>query len=272
MINYIIYSKDRASQLDLLLRSIDKYAKGKIDCHVIYRASNVLFMEAYDKLFAGSRQYGCLRAKGYETDFRDNTLHVVTVNPCKLFGFFTDDTVLFKPFSLTENDILEEMNAQNCYAFSLRSGLNITKQCHYRDEGYVHPKIVVQDDDLFMWDTSKHSYATNNGRPMSIDGNFFTYDELLKSLVEFPWNCPRTLDGIDVKYIGPYMMSFKHSIAVNIPVNLTAGGYADNWGHFHQYSLECLNDKFLEGHPIDLESLKFDDIHMSHHELELVFQ
>ena len=270
MINYIVYSKDRASQLDLLLRSIDKYGNGQIGCHIIYKSSDDKFAAGYRKLFEQSESYKCLLSKIVETDFRNDTLHVVMMNPCKLFGFFTDDTVLFKPLPLNEEDILELMSEQRCYSFSLRNGINTELQCHYQPI-YERLQLVYNKDNIIMWDTSKHPYDTDFGRPMSIDGNFFIYGELLRSLVEFPWNCPRTLDGINTDYIRPNMMAFRHSVAVNIPVNLTAGGYADNWGHFYQYSLEDMNDKFLANKIIDLDRLNCSKIESSHQERELFF-
>lgn len=268
-INYIIFSKDRACQLDLLLRSIDRFCNNYINCYVIYKATTPEYQAGYSKLINNTPNYLCLKSILPENDFRTDTIKTVYNNLSDLFGFLTDDSVFYKNFELSPQEIFKKMRAKKCFSFSLRSGFNINKQCHYRDEGYIHPYILFEDDNIIMWDTSKYSYATNNGRPMSIDGNFFTYDELWRSLHEFSWNCPRTLDGINTTYIKPNVMSFKHSIIVNIPVNLTVGGYADNWGHFYRYSLDDLNNRFIEGKIIDLDSICSNNIYMSHHELEL---
>ena len=270
MINYIIYSKDRACQLDLLLRSIDKFADGKIGCTVLCKTSNSDFVEGYKKL--SKNKYRCLKSLIPEMNYRYDTLLLIKDNQSELFGFFTDDTVLYRPFEIDTDEIYQTMKDNKCYSFSLRSGLNITEQCHYRQEGYIKPEYIYNKDNLLIWDTTKHSYGTNNGRPMSIDGNFFTYEELYKTLTKYDFKCPRTLDGIDTFYIRPNMMSFKESIAVNLPVNLSAdGNIPDNFSHFYHFSLESLNKQFLEGKVIDLDNLDFSNIHMSHHELEFKF-
>lgn len=269
MINYIIHSKDRACQLDLLLQSIEKYGNDQIACAVIYKATTPAFDDGYNKLFENCSKSLLLARR--EQNFRDDTLDLLIYSPSRLFGFFTDDTVLFRPLRYTSNELYDLMVEQKCKSFSLRNGLNTELQCHYQPI-YEKLELLYNKDGIIKWDTSKYRYDRDFGRPMSIDGNFFTYNELVPTLIEFPWKCPRTLDGVNTDYIRPYMMAFDHSIAVNLPLNLTAGGYADNWGHFYQYSLEELNQRFLDGQRIDLDKIDFSNVVSSHQERELFFK
>jgi len=50
MINAIIFSKDKACQLELLLRSIRRNTSNLFDIKVIYEASNGVFNQGYEKL------------------------------------------------------------------------------------------------------------------------------------------------------------------------------------------------------------------------------
>ncbi len=50
MINGIVFSKDRAAQLDLLLKSISKNAKDVFQLKVIYASSEISFEKGYEKL------------------------------------------------------------------------------------------------------------------------------------------------------------------------------------------------------------------------------
>ena len=50
MINSIVFSKDRAAQLDLLLKSIEKNGKDVFQIKVIYASSEISFEKGYEKL------------------------------------------------------------------------------------------------------------------------------------------------------------------------------------------------------------------------------
>ena len=50
MIQAIVFSCDRAAQLDLLLRSIERNAPGVFDLTITYNASNNDFLAGYDAL------------------------------------------------------------------------------------------------------------------------------------------------------------------------------------------------------------------------------
>ena len=50
MINAIIFSKDKACQLELLLKSIRRNTSNLFDIKVIYEASNSVFNQGYEKL------------------------------------------------------------------------------------------------------------------------------------------------------------------------------------------------------------------------------
>ena len=50
MINAIIFSKDKACQLELLLKSIRRNTSNLFDIKVIYETSNGVFKQGYEKL------------------------------------------------------------------------------------------------------------------------------------------------------------------------------------------------------------------------------
>lgn len=269
MINYLIYSKDRASQLDLLLRSIDKYATN-INTIILYKTSNNDFQLGYNKLIAQCDKYHSAPTIIPESDFRRDTIELVKNHPCELFGLLTDDSIFYRDLRYTSNELFQLMLVNNCHSFSFRNGLNTKLQCHYQPI-YSELECSHINNDIIMWDTSRYSYGTDFGRPVSIDGNIFNYNNLLKTLTEFEWQCPRTLDGVNTKYLGPKMMAFNHSIVVNLPWNLTVGGNADNWGKYYSYSLVELNDRWLKGQKIDLDSIDCSNIISSHQERKLCF-
>jgi hypothetical protein len=65
------------------------------------------------------------------------------------------------------------------------------------------------------------------------------------------------------------MRSFKHSIAVNIPVNGMSG--VTRHGEAHPYTLEELNNKYLAEQVIDLDFIMQNQIFGCHQEVPFKF-
>jgi hypothetical protein len=270
MIHYIIYSKNRAAQLDLLLQSIDKFTHNLIICSIIYLATTPNFLSGYNHIFK-NYDYKCVKQICLQNNFKQDAIDLIQDSQEKLIGFFTDDTVVYKNIPYMPEELFNIMQDWFCNSFSLRNGFNTEEQCHY--EKYFTPlKTIKEYNGFIMWDTSQYSYGTDFGRPISIDGNFFVRDVILPMLINGNWNDPRSLDGLPIDPLGKNMMAFRHSVAVNIPVNLACDGYTDNWGRFIRQSLESLNTECLQGKRIDLDSIDFSNICSSHQELELKFK
>lgn len=250
MIRYIIFSKNRASQLDLLLRSIDKFCSG-VQVDVLYCWSNEEFKNGYEILF--KKQYRCLGNMYVENSFRNQTIQLIENSTEEFVGFLTDDSIFFNP--LNAHDIIEEMRLENIKTFSPRNGLN-TKYANYWTDQVLEPlQLKYSTDKFIVWDFTTRCYGTGYGRPVSLDGNFHDRQTLLKAVLNERWNNPRELDGISVAYFKPYMMSYHNSVLVNISVNLVFGGYADNWGKRYICSVETLNDRFLNNRPIKIDGV-----------------
>ena len=94
MINLIIWSKDRAAQLHLLLESLDRNLPDSFITSVIYTYSSPEFKAGYDRIqdeFDANRVGLVL-----ETDLREQTLSLIDDKSFDLVAFSTDDTVIYK--------------------------------------------------------------------------------------------------------------------------------------------------------------------------------
>lgn len=98
MIDALVFSKDRACQLDLLLRSIDRYASSIYgSLSVLYTASSAEFMRGYAVCFAEHA-----RAKFVlEHDFEAQTRKWLTLANGPV-SFLVDDDVFYRDASLPE--------------------------------------------------------------------------------------------------------------------------------------------------------------------------
>ena len=96
-LNVIIFSKDRAAQLDLLLRSMRRFFSfgPHVDCRVLYRASDPAFATGYDMV---RRKHGSFAGFVRQRDFREDVLSLL--NDRRFTMFLVDDDVFIAPFSL----------------------------------------------------------------------------------------------------------------------------------------------------------------------------
>ncbi len=123
MINAIIFSKDRAIQLRLLLDSIKKNADGIFNINIIYTGDNNEFEQGYEKLISEEIVEGINWVKQSE-DFKQDVLNLFD-DEYKFTCCFTDDDIIFK--TINEEEIINTIKSDpEIFCFSLRLGKNVT--------------------------------------------------------------------------------------------------------------------------------------------------
>jgi hypothetical protein len=160
----IVFSKDRAAQLDLFLDSFSKnFAIGKVT--VIYTYSSEEFRQGYIKL---RKKYGPKWIDWF------NQGHLTTkqalyrvLNDCEdMMNLCTDDTVYYRPKSehFTDIDIKYLLKTENHLCFSPRLGLNTIVQ-DYRTGELQSPLTNYEDDgvDIISWNWTKLPPLRNYG-------------------------------------------------------------------------------------------------------------
>src|SRR6266567_4394904 len=128
MINVIIPSFNRACQLDLLLRSLNKYwITDKLFVYVLCKYSNSFFKEGYNKLFDKEttieNEYSCskitifpiLQSKDFGIDIKD----IIDGIKENTVGFFTDDCVMFRRTPLSPEMIEFLLKDPKIFSISL---------------------------------------------------------------------------------------------------------------------------------------------------------
>lgn len=104
--NLIIFSKDRACQLHLLLESIDVYSNGLFDrVSVIYKASSEDFALGYDKI---KKQFNTV-VFTKEVDFYNDTLNSID-NRYEFTTFMVDDDVFYNKIKTSKEKIFKSLN------------------------------------------------------------------------------------------------------------------------------------------------------------------
>lgn len=270
MINLIVWSKDRACQLELLLRSLDKNLTGLMRPVVIYKASNDKYKEAYSIVENDYEEALFVE----ETDFYTDTMaFVYPVDGVVGTAFSTDDTVIY--YRRTRDDVLKYNHIENELKkdriISLRYGINtIIQDYHTGRTQPILKNYFPAAPGMICWSWNDYHPHDNYGYPMGLDMHIYPTQTIYNIMKEFHFNTTNELETnlFHNRQKAPFIIcSPIGSIAVNIPANSISG--VTRAGEVHGYSTETLNDAFLDGKRINLESIEAQNIVGSHQEVPL---
>jgi hypothetical protein len=287
MISAIIFSKDRALQLDLLLKSIKKNFDFIDDIRIIYTTSNERYEQSYNQLKFEHRSWAIFTKQ----EVVNKHLFYYIYEACclantKYICFFTDDDVIFQ--ETQENDLRDALKlfkdpAFSC--FSLRMGFNICERQVGENIYHTFPYHVQflkpeTNDSIVMWDRTTVPFGDYWSYFLSVDGHIFRKDDMvtmsqlmhiwtqIEKLKGSPNEFESKLQRFNYEY-GSFMGSFTHSRVVNSPNNRVQNDAENRSGDIHNYSADYCNELFLEGNRINLESIDFSNIKSPHTELKL---
>lgn len=270
-IQIIIFSFNRAMQLDALLRSINDFI-GKDQCErvsVIYNTSSpdyekgyAILKERYDCRFLKEKQvgrkpypFGCYlnlfnwrklvrnpKARRQRTNFRDLTLQCLSNSDAELTMFLTDDSVFIEPVKLKDEWLTYICNNPKSSQLSLRLG----KQYD------VQPLESRVDDGMLSWRYSDNPTNNNWGYRFSVDAHLYQTHELKRVLSKCVFTNPSFLEGFVQDYarrknlwnngyslIEPSILSYPLNMVQDV-----AGNESQN------VSPQMMNDLFLKGFKI----------------------
>jgi len=262
MINIIIFSRDRACQLDALLRSLKDNMRIPHKISILYKASTDSYMDGYSKLVA----YNILDFCTYysESDFKNNLNYLYTPTPeYPLSMFFVDDNILKEP--LVEIDLINEFYGDsNVFALSTRLGRN-TEYCYPVSRHTGVPNIVNNRYNRYVSD-GDFSYV------WSVDGNIYRTRDMLNCVEKGQYKNPNEFEGHMGEYMDTpsFMMCFEKSKTINIPCNRVQDTFPNRHGSL--YTPGDLNALYLSGKRIKLQPIYEINNNSCHFEYRYEFE
>lgn len=257
--NIIVFSKDRAMQLDLFLRSFYHFVEDapRYTITVLYTYSKKDLGVAYDLLIDKSP---ALFYK--ERDFKSDLIGLVTDVPYTVF--FVDDNI----FKCSVNLYDEQMDIFNSYQNIVCRSLRLHRNLSYCYPARVKMTPPVFDDaGMFIWRGQKGDY----GYPFSVDGHIFRTSLIKEMVITLDYTNPNTFEG-DMQHwktTQDYMICYDDSIIMNNPVNKVQNVNDNIHGNV---SAEWLNEKFLQGKRIKLEPFVGFKNTSCHQELPIILE
>jgi glycosyltransferase involved in cell wall biosynthesis len=256
-IDCIVFSRDRAMQLDAFLRSLEEYV-GSLYARVsvLYRATSPAFAEGYAELLA--TYHDVLWQE--ETDFPEDLRGLVADGPWTVFH--TDDDVFFRTPEVP--DIRAD---EVCY--SLRLGLNVDYSYPLDlPEGLNEPR---DEGARVSWDWRSQGNGSFS-YPLAVNGHVFRTSDVAIWLDALDYRNPNELEAALQSFnskIPGRMAAGRQSSVESIPANVVNETFENRSGSVH--SVEGLNDRFLAGERIDLSRMDFASVNSAHVEIPFVF-
>lgn len=269
-IDILIWAKDRACQLDLMLRSIKDNFVNYNNIYIRYDYSSKEFKQGFNKLI--NKNYNLpityVETTGYfERDTKDiinnkfETEFMVNLCDDDIFINFTDIT-----------EIMKEYKEDIC-AISPRMGLNIN-YCYGTQKDSPLPKFEPCGQFL-KWKWSDSDPSTDWGYPSAVNIHIYKTDWFKKVIKDLHFDTPNKLEYLfntNRKIFKPYIVSFKKTHILNLPINqIQTLSPTNPFGKKFGYTSKELNDKFLNGYIIDTKNLYGYNNHMVNEEIELQF-
>ena len=273
MIQVVIFSFDRAMQLDLLIESIIRYDRYYfLDVAVVYSYSSDAYKKGYELLkkkypvvawkeemkisklvfnfefnFGGLRnwfwwiKYPKLRRK--KSNFKQILLKTIEETEHHLLMFLTDDSLFYKDIVIYPDCIQRISDTSEKTSFSLRHGANL--------EGGVYSI----EKDVILWNVYANDKKTDWGIPFSVDGHIYLKSAIVPILKKTIFNNPNTLEGnicfhIKKNQLFPDVMANKESCLIGFELNRVQ----DVFPNSHLDISSCiLNEYFINNYTLVID-------------------
>tara|TARA_R100001244_G_scaffold91110_1_gene69038 strand:- start:4397 stop:5233 length:837 start_codon:yes stop_codon:yes gene_type:complete len=276
MINGLVLSKNRASQLRLLLESLSVNAPNLLDkIKIIYTSTSEDFEKGYEKLKSEEILPNIVWEQ--EKDFVPDFLNALKTCESEFICGIVDDCIFYKRLPSTASQ-LESLMIDDVFCFSFRLGLNTTMQDYLVPTEFVELGKYESNPFCVKWNWKEWSSRLNYGYPISLDGHIFRTKEISDLSHKFKFDCLRHWEGIIAgksrnETDRNMMVSYRQNVLFSIPCNCVQDPPLIS-GAMHPFSEEELNEKYLNGEVISFRAMEyaFQNVTWSHNEFELIFK
>jgi hypothetical protein len=244
MITVIVFSKDRAAQTELMIRSMKEKFHVDKDIKVLFNSSSEDFQKGFVKCSEIHNDVDFL----YEDSFKKYFEILLDQVETEHIVFFTDDDVFVKDVYNVEFD------SEKYHCHSLRMNPTINR-CYPANNKPIEPPELHMSVDKMVWDwTEAKDQHCCWGYPMAINGHIYKASKIIHTILPGKFNNVNSLESWinrnrwhDISL----MISFSETKVFNVQNNFVQGPRMNE----QKYSVECLNEQFLSGKRISTENI-----------------
>ena len=246
--NCIVFSRDRSSQLDLLIRSIKKYFQNwRLSNFIfLYKYTNPEFMAGYNLLKQEHPEFVYIN----ESSFYNDVIYILDSCESDKLMFLVDDIIFKEPFNPDDVDLSD--SEVICHSLRLCPRIDY---CYSLNIPMRIPKM-----DGLKWRWREQGY-NDWGYPMSLDGHVFRTNDIVRWIKLLKFNSPNEQESRMDEWarsdfnLPPKMSCFEESKIVNIVSNRVNVDHPNRQPDKPTDVAE-LNRLFLAGKRIKLPDIK----------------
>jgi hypothetical protein len=265
----IVFSKDRALQLDAALRSFFRHCRDpeQVSLTVIYAGSSRLSLDQYCQL-----QHDFPTAEFIaQGDFRQDVFDLVRIpvsrvgrfavraglakRPDKrLVMFLVDDNIFVRDFGLA--DVARALHEEEgALGFALQMGRNLN-YCYPLDLPLEFPAAIPVLGDIvkYRWPDAGRGLDY----PLEVSSSLYRLGDVARLLAGLDFRNPNMLETHMAARAGsfrrthPYLLCFTQSVTFCNPVNRVQSDYANRAGDSKDRSAASLAQLFERGYRVDV--------------------
>ena len=265
----VVFSKDRAMQLDCELRSFYLHCKDpkNTSLKVLYTTSSNIHERQYAVLRQQYADVEFIR----ETQFKENLLAVLSSYTYILF--LVDDNIFVGDIYLGDS-INALSKKDNALGLSLRLGRNTTYS-YMTDKQQVVPAFTQEGGAFlsFDWTTAELDF----GYPLEVSSSIYRTADLLPFLKTWDFKNPNTLELQMDLHKSTFrtgkniLLCFSQSRCFCNPVNMVQTMWATRSGKTSSYTPEKLRELFEQGLRIDSKRFSGHVPNSCHQEVDFEF-
>jgi glycosyltransferase involved in cell wall biosynthesis len=266
----LIFSKDRAMQLNATLESLIMYGPEaeETTTFVLFAASNEMYARQYDDV---SKRF-TFASFLPEENFKQQTIDVVS--SCKHILFLVDDNIFVRDFKLS--DVIKSLSSRHdAIGFSLRLGTNTT-HCYMKKAEQALPDLTRVGDNtlIYDWRTAEYDFAY----PLELSSSAYRSDDILPLLIQLDFSNPNILEGLMAvnKHLysdaRPKLLCYEKSVTFCNPINIVQKVCENRSSGEGRYSADTLAEMFNKDMRIDVDRYSGFTPVSCHQEMELMFK
>lgn len=263
MINIIIFSKDRACQLDLFLRSFFDNMLVEYKAYVLYQYTNEEFKLGYDKLID---VYGSKVEFVKEKHFKSDLLKLYDKDSAFTLHL-TDDNFIKRPI-LLDNKFEILMKNKDITTLTMSMGRNL--RFLNSNEPMSPPESFIDEKNcIYEWAKCEHRVWHF---PRGLTTTIYRTVDIMDWFPKLNFKNPNTLEAVmsPGNSSKPYMMCWSENRLIVLTINVVQKVYPTMAGNI---TVKYLNDKWLDGQRIKVGSInRLPDDTLVFYDVDLQFE
>jgi len=274
VVSLIILSMDRALQLDLLLRSMERNCGNLFsEVIVLYGASSGEFESGYDEI---RKQWESVKMVG-ETDFEQDMHCIIGEADNEMVCILADDCIFYRDISAHTDEIVRVVLREDVYSFILGIGGDSTYSGMLK---YNYQVPTFQEDGKALVWNWKEADRGEFQCPFMLAANIYKKEDYLGCVRGISFKNPSTFESSLQKTWQRERKGEMKSLCACLPQqslvhslnNRVQDVCKNEAGVEYPFSSHDLNESFLSGKVVDLDALDFSSVTGLHQEICLVLK